>query len=324
LRRVTWPSIGAKDLSSHCVDLGRDGYYEEIQMKVKICSILTICFFALLFLSVFGQESEVPPVEFKKLSDRLYLITGGLGANSGAFIGDNGVLIIEGKADEKSVDLVLDGLKKITDKPVLYLVNTHYDLDHCWGNQFYPESVIKIAHENLRKDLYHPKGRYKEHRDHPQFKKHLPSVTFRDKMDILLGSQKVELWYFGKGHSTGDIVVYFPGEQTAFVGDQVFLGMTPGVYSEIGGNTFEHVKTLNKMMDTLDAEQFISGHYNSILSRADIWTYIDGVRKKQEKVRELLNQGYSLEKVKNEFPENDRYLVESMYSEIKSKRSKNS
>jgi cyclase len=293
-------------------------------MKVKICSILTICFFPLLFLSVFGQESEDPSVEFKKLSDRLYLITGGLGANSGAFIGDNGVLIIEGKANEISVYHVLEGLKKITDKPVLYLVNTHYDLDHCWGNQFYPESVIKIAHENLRKDLYHPKGRYKDYRDHPQFKKHLPSVTFRDKMEILLGTKKVELWYFGRGHSTGDIVVYFPEEQTAFVGDQVFLGMTPGVYSEIGGNTFEHVKTLNKMMDTLDTEQFISGHYDSILSRADIWTYIDGVRKNQEKVRELLKQGYSLEEVKNKFPENDRDLIESMYSEIKSKSSRNS
>ncbi len=293
-------------------------------MKIKICSILLTCFFSLLFLSVFGQESQDPQVEFKKLSDRLYLITGGLGANSGAFIGDNSVLIIEGKADEISVYHVLEGLKKITDKPVLYLVNTHYDLDHCWGNQFYPESVIKIAHENLRKDLYHPKGRYKDYRDHPQFKKHLPSINFRDKMDILMGTQKAELWYFGRGHSTGDIVVYFAEEQTAFVGDQVFLGMTPGVYSEIGGNTFEHVKTLNKMMDTLDAEKFISGHCDSILSRADIWTYIDGVRKKQEKVRELLDQGLSLEEVKNKFPENDRDFIESMYYEIRSKRSKNS
>ncbi len=289
-------------------------------MKTKVCSILTICLFSLLFLIAFGQESDDSPVEFKKLSDRLYLITGGLGANSGAFIGDNGVLIIEGKANEKSVLQVRDGLKKITNKPVLYLVNTHYDLDHCWGNQFYPESVIKIAHENLRKDLYHPKGRYKEHRDHPEFKKHLPSVTFRVKMDILLGTHKVELWYFGRGHSTGDIVVYFPEEKTAFVGDQVFLGMTPGVYSEIGGDTFEHVKTLNKMMDTLDAEQFISGHYDSILSRADIWTYIGDVRKKQEKVKELLDLGHSLEEVKNKFPENDHDFIESMYFEIKNKR----
>ncbi len=139
-----------------------------------------------------------------------------------------------------------------------------------------------------------------------------------------MGTQKAELWYFGRGHSTGDIVVYFAEEQTAFVGDQVFLGMTPGVYSEIGGNTFEHVKTLNKMMDTLDAEKFISGHCDSILSRADIWTYIDGVRKKQEKVRELLDQGLSLEEVKNKFPENDRDFIESMYYEIRSKRSKNS
>jgi cyclase len=288
-------------------------------MKFKVCSIPAILLICFLFLNAFGQEFENSPVEFKKLSERLYLISGGSGANSGVYVGDNGILIVEGKADEKSVMQVLDGLKEITNKPILYLVNTHYDLDHCWGNQFYPESVIKIAHENLRKDLYHPNGRYKEHRDDPDFKKHLPSMTFRDKMEILLGTEEVELWYFGKGHSTGDIVVFFPDEKTAFVGDQVFLGMTPGVYSEIGGDTFEHVNTLNKMMDSLDAEKFISGHYDSILSRTDIWTYIDAVRKKQEKVRELINQGQSLEEVKSKFPDIDRYFVEAMYSEIKNK-----
>lgn len=288
-------------------------------MKFKVCFISVILLNCFLFLNALSQETEDPPLEFKKLSERLYLITGGSGANSGAYVGDNGILIVEGKADEKSVLQVFDGLKEITNKPILYLVNTHYDLDHCWGNQFYPESVIKIAHENLRKDLYHPNGRYKENRDNPDFKKHLSSVTFCDKMKILLGTEEVELRYFGKGHSTGDIVVFFPDEKTAFVGDQIFLGMTPGVYSEIGGDTFEHVNTLNRMMDSLDAEKFISGHYDSILSRTDIWTYIDGVRKKQEKVRELINQGQSLEEVKSKFPDIDRYFIEAMYSEIEKK-----
>jgi cyclase len=282
---------------------------------------IIICISVFLLLSasyLLAQQREVQPVEFKKISDRLYEILGGSGANGGAYIGDNGVLIIDAKMDKNSVDQVLQGIKKITDKPIKYLVNTHSDGDHVRGNQYFPQMVTIISHENCRKEFFHPgrDGSLSEW-NKPELAAFIPSLTFRDKMDVYLGSKKAELWYFGIGHTTGDIVIYFPEEKTAFIGDQFFLTRPQLIHSYKGGNSFEHVKTLTKMLDTLDAEKFCSGH-SEIVDRETIKNHIEQMKKRQEKVKTLMEQGKSLEEIKSEFEENEARLIESIYNEIKS------
>ena len=109
--------------------------------------------------------------------------------------------------DEDSVDQVLKGLRKITNKPIKYLVNTHSDGDHITGNRYFPKTVTFVAHENCRKDFFglDRRGNPSEWKK-PELLPFVPSVTFSDKMNLYLGSKKVELWYFGVGHTTGDTV----------------------------------------------------------------------------------------------------------------------
>jgi cyclase len=287
-------------------------------MKKRSIIICISVVLLLIALYSFSQQREVQPVEFSKISDRLYEIVGGRGANGGAYIGDNGVLIIDAKMDKNSVDQVMEEIKKITNKPIKYLVNTHSDGDHVAGNQYFPETVIIIGHENCRKEFFHARrdGTPSEW-NKPELAAFIPSLTFRDKMDIYLGSKKIELWYFGIGHTTGDIVIYFPEEKTAFIGDQFFLTRPQLIHSYKGGNSFEHVKTLTKMLETLDAEKFCSGH-SEIVDRETIKNHIDQTKKRQEKVKTLMEQGKSLEQIKSEFEENEARLIESIYNEIKS------
>ncbi|MQY78949.1 MAG: MBL fold metallo-hydrolase, partial [Bacteroidetes bacterium] len=241
----------------------------------------------------------------------------GQGARGGAYIGDNEVLLIDAKMDKKSVDQTIEEINKLTDKPIKYLVNTHSDGDHISGNQYFPETVIFIAHENCRNDFYHP-GRdgSPSEWNNPELAPFIPSITFNDKMDIYLGTKKVELWYFGVGHTTGDIVVYFPEEKTAFLGDQIFLTRPQLIHSYKGGNSFEHVKTLTKMLKTLDAEKFCSGH-SEIANREVIRNHIDQMIKRQEKVKSLIKNGKDLEEIKSEFEENEAGLIETIFNEIK-------
>lgn len=271
------------------------------------------------FLNLFGQQKEIQPVRFNKLSEGLYEILGGQGANGGLYIGDNGVLVIDSKQDKKSVEQVIEGLKKITNKPIKYLVNTHSDGDHVRGNQYFPESVIFISHENCRKEFFHAGGDGTPSEwNKPELAPFVPSLTFSDKMEVYLGSKKIELWYFGIGHTTGDIVVYFPEEKIAFIGDQIFLTRPQLIHSYKGGNSFEHVKTLTKMLETIDAEKFCSGH-SEIADRENIKEHIKQMKNRQEKVKTLIENGKNLEEVKSEFPKNEERLMESIYNEIKSK-----
>ena len=280
-------------------------------IKLVLAAVLLV-----LVSNSLGQRRAAGPVEFKKISDRLFEVVCGSGAQGGAYIGDNGVLVIDAKMDKASVDQVIEGLAKMTDKPVKYLVNTHGDGDHIAGNRYFPQTVTFVAHANCRKDFFLPgRGGGASQWTTAELAPFVPSVTFADKMDIYLGSKKVELRYFGVGHTTGDAVIYFPDEKTAFIGDQIFLTRTQLIHSYKGGNSFEHVKTLTRMLDTIDAEKFCSGH-SEMTDRAAIKEHVDKMKKLQARVKTLIGQGKNLDQVKSEFEESRARLIESIYNEI--------
>ena len=288
-------------------------------MKKTIKTITMLLLFILFTSSSFTQQRKTPPVLFNKISERLYETVGGSGARGGVYIGDNGVLVIDAKMDKNSVEQVLEGIRKITGKPIKYMVNTHSDGDHISGNKYLPETITVIAQENCRKDLFRPlRDGHPSEWSNPDMTPFIPSLTFRDKMDVYLGSKKVKLRYFGIGHTTGDIVIYFPEEKTAFIGDQYFYGRPQLIHSHKGGNSFGHVENLSKMLETLDAEKFYSGHSEPV-DRKEIQNHINQMKNRQKKVESLLKKEKNLDEIKLEFEENEAGLIETIYKEIRMK-----
>jgi len=282
-------------------------------MKLKSCLLTSILLFSFFFIT--AQNREVKPVTLDKISDNLYQVLGGRGATGGMYIGENKVLIIDSKMDKASVDGIYKAVKEVTDKPVTLLVNTHSDGDHINGNQFFPESVTIIAHENCRKEFFHPQRNGEPSKwSSDELKPFVPEITFKEQMKLHSGNQTVELHYFGIGHTTGDLVVYFPKEKTAFIGDQIFWGRPQLIHSYKGGNLFEHVKTTQKLL-SLDAEKFCSGHAE-IKTRKDVQQHLVEIVAFQEKVKGFVDQGKTLEETKSEFEQNEGRLVEVIYNEL--------
>ena len=283
----------------------------------KNLRLFCVLFFCVLFTSVpFAQAQGMLPVKLKLISGGIYEILEGRGARGGAYIGSNGVLLIDSKMDKKSVDETIEEIKKLTEKPIRYLVNTHSDWDHIDGNRYFPETVTFIAHENCRKEFFHPKrdGTPSDW-NKPALIPFLPAITFFDRMDLSLGSKKIELWYFGVGHTTGDAVVYFREEKVAFIGDQVFFERPQLIHSYKGGNSFGHVRALKKMFETLDAEKFCSGH-SEMTDRNTIKKHIAEMEDRQRKVKSLIARNKTLEEIGAEFPKNETVLIETIYNEI--------
>jgi glyoxylase-like metal-dependent hydrolase (beta-lactamase superfamily II) len=129
-------------------------------------------------------------------------------------------------------------------------------------------------------------------------------------------AKRIELWHFGVGHTTGDTVVYFPDEKVAFVGDQVIPGRPQLIHAYKGGNSFQHVANLRKMLDTLDAQQFCNGH-GDITNRKGITDHIEQMRAMQTKVESLVKKNMPVEAVQKEFKENEATLVRVIYNEVK-------
>jgi cyclase len=262
-----------------------------------------------------AQERETPPIKLEKISGNVYQLLGGSGSNGGVIIGENEVLVIDAKMNEESVIQTIEAVGGLTDKAIKYVVNTHSDGDHIMGNRYFPNSVTFIAHENCRDDFYKANFGRESDWGEPEFYPFTPSITFKENLNIWLGKDKVELHYFGVGHTTGDIVVYHPEEKIAFLADLYFGGRPQLIHSNKNGNSFEYVKTLTKMLETLDAEVFLSGHSDPA-GRDEIRKHIQVMVERQLRVRELVSQDFTLEETLKEFNENETRLVTSIYNEI--------
>ena len=155
-------------------------------------------------------------------------------------------------------------------------------------------------------------------------KLYLPNITFSKKLNLRLGQESIELLYFYPAHTNGDIVVYFPKEKVAFLGDLIFLNREPLIHRHKNGNSFGLVKTLKEILK-LEADTFVHGH-GDIASRQDVEGVIASLQEKQTKIKTLIEEGKTLPEIKKIFKVEDRparpggrrwlSLVEVIYLEI--------
>ena len=120
--------------------------------RIKVTGMAITLLYGCVLLT--AQEQETPPVSLEKVSEGVYQIRGGSGANGGIITGDRGILVIDSKMNEESVRQSIAAIQEISDQPIIYLVNTHSDGDHIMGNRYFPASVTFIAHTNCRDDFF--------------------------------------------------------------------------------------------------------------------------------------------------------------------------
>ena len=176
--------------------------------------------------------------EIEKVKDNLYMIKGG-GGNTAAFITQRGVVVVDTKLEGWG-QAILDKIKSVTDKPVTTIINTHTHGDHVGSNSEFPASVEIVAHENCKTSME------KMTAFQGEYKKFLPHKTYKDKMSLFGGKERIDLYYFGRGHTGGDTIIVFPELRVAHTGD-LFSGKgTPGIDVNNGGSAVEYSRTLTK------------------------------------------------------------------------------
>jgi cyclase len=184
--------------------------------------------------------------------------------NSGFIVGDDGVLVIDAMMVASQVRMYMEEIRKVTDKPIRYVVNTHHHVDHSFGNQFYLPAEI-VSHRGCRESLI-TKGadvgmlseRYPHYRDDWAEARLTPaSITYEDKMIVHLGGKVIELLHPGPAHTYGDTLVYLPEDKVLFTGDVAFHYLTPLARD---GHVSNWIKVANGILNHLDATTLIPGH----------------------------------------------------------------
>ena len=184
--------------------------------------------------------------------------------NSGFIVGDDAVLVIDAMMVASQVRLYMEEIRKVTDKPIRYVVNTHHHVDHSFGNQFYLPAEI-VSHRGCREalitrgaDVGMLSERYPHYRDDWAEARLTPaSITYEDKMIVHLGGKVIELLHPGPAHTYGDTLVYLPEDKVLFTGDVAFHYLTPLARD---GHISNWIKVANGILNHLDATTLIPGH----------------------------------------------------------------
>lgn len=210
--------------------------------------------------------------------------------NAGIIIGDDSVLVIDSlRVPSFARDLIQD-VKTITDKPIGFVIDTHSHWDHSWGNEEFPEATI-IGHKNCYAEMidmeWNEEWRKKVVSSNDPWSEegHLvnitpPNMTFETSMQLYFGGRELDLKYFGRAHTSGDIYIHLPKEKIVFTGDVAQDGGVPYL-----GDCYpaDWPETDNQLA-SLPIERFMSGHgpigdHNALVEAKDfIHTLVDSVK----------------------------------------------
>jgi cyclase len=229
-----------------------------------------------LSIGIVRAQQNVTDIRLEKVRDNLYLITGGRmsptqGGISGVttvFVAAGGAVIIDTKYPGFG-NRILEQVKSVTSKPVSMIVNTHTHGDHTGSNTEFPGTVDVVAHENTKTNMSRMdafKGA------HAAF---LPKRTFTDRLSLLAGQDRMELYYFGRGHTNGDTVIVFPALRTVVMGDLFARKWAPLVDANNGGSAIEYPQTLARALATItDVDTVITGHSTTQVGSGDAVSFV--------------------------------------------------
>jgi cyclase len=224
--------------------------------------------------------------------------------NGGIIVTEDGVVVID--TDVRTVDRVSAMVRKLTDKPVKFLINTHHAFDHSSANCiFAARGVTIIGSQSCREAMIaHGELNFRRWTERvPEVGRilkdrgitiALPHLTFAREMRLYLGGKTLELFHYGHAHSPGDIFIYLPDEQVLFGGDLLWAGFFPNVREADVPN---QIRVMDKIL-ALPVRYYVPGHGSLTENRERILEVRDFLASLYETISKMVKEGKSLEEIK--------------------------
>jgi cyclase len=274
-------------------------------------------------IAVTQQDFSQAEVKVIKVAGSVYMLeTPGVG-NIGVTVGDDGVLIVDDQ-DAQLVPKILDAVKSISDKPIKYVLNTHWHGDHTGGNELLGKTAPIIAHTNVRRRLG-ADGKP------PAPKGALPVITFDDRLVVHINGEDVRAIHFPKGHTDGDAVVFFTKSNVVHMGDDFFAECFPFIDLASGGSVKGLIANVDKILEQLPADVKVIPGHGPVSTADDLRAYSAMLKKTSGIVEAGIAAGKSLEQLQKEkalaeferlswsFIPTERFL-EILYNDLKKGR----
>jgi glyoxylase-like metal-dependent hydrolase (beta-lactamase superfamily II) len=261
------------------------------------------------------QAPPSPPapkvVEVEKIKDNLFLLKGG-GGNTAVFVGTSGVVVVDTKLPGWGQP-ILDKVKELTPKPVTTIINTHTHGDHVSGNVEFPATVDIVTQENTKANMEKmatptgiPAGTM-PNVFQASGGKGMPKRTFKDTLTLDKGPDRIDLYYFGRGHTNGDAFVVFPALRVMHAGDIFARKGPPLLDANNGGSGVAIGDTLSRAPAGLQGVDSSSTGHSTLMTWADLQEYARFNQEFAGWVRAEMKAGKTVEAAAAEYKIPEKY-----------------
>lgn len=269
----------------------------------------------MLFLTVFlagpyalaqnQPNYEQIQIETHQVTDGIYMLTGS-GGNIGVSIGEDGVFIIDDQFAPLT-EKILAAIAKISDKPVRFVINTHWHADHTGGNEnMGKRGALIVAHDNVHKRMSTENvSRLNGSTTPPSPEIALPVITYSETMTLHFNGNEVSIIHQAHGHTDGDSIIYFKEANVIHGGDLFFNGTYPFVDTGSNGSINGIIEAASKMLALANDETGIIPGHGPLAGKQDLQAYHDMLVMYRDNVKKLVDAGKSLEDIKKAKPNAD-------------------
>lgn len=263
--------------------------------------VLTALFVCATFLTAQEDFSKVQ-IKVQKVAGSVYMLEGA-GGNIGVSVGDDGIVIVDDQFAPLA-EKIRAALTGITDKPVRFVINTHYHGDHTGGNLEFQKSSPVIAHDNVRKRLHDGvtggNGGSMKFDSKAQPESALPVITFDHDVTVHLNGEDIRALHFPAGHTDGDSVVFFPKSNVVHMGDDFVTYGFPFVDINSGGSVRGMIAAIDTVLAQVPADVKIIPGHGAVSSVPEVRKFQQLLRETLAAVQDAMKKGMTLDQMKQQ------------------------
>ncbi len=282
------------------------------------------------------RKDDFSKVEIKvsKVGGNVYMMKGA-GGNIGFSAGPDGVVLIDDQFAPLA-DKIKAALKAITDRPVRFVINTHYHFDHIDGNAGFQKDAPVIAHHNVRKRLESGGtpgnlGSVKQEMK-PAAGEALPILTFSQDVTIHLNGEDIHVLHYPSGHTDGDSMIFLPDSNVVHMGDDFVTYGFPFIDLAGGGSVRGMIEAAEYVIAKMPADVKVIPGHGTVSSLEDVRRFVDMIKETRGMVDDAIKAGKGLDQMKREkileawkewsgeFISTDAF-IETLYNDLTGKKS---
>ena len=251
----------------------------------------------LMASAALAQDFSKVEIKVEKVAGTVYMLTGA-GGNIGASVGEDGIVIVDDQFAPLA-DKIQAALKGITDKPVRFVINTHWHGDHTGSNAYFSRQGTIIAQENVRERLKNG-GKVLGNEVKPAAKEVLPIITFNDRASVHLNGEDIKAIHFPHGHTDGDSVIFFTQSNVIHMGDDFVTYGFPFIDLESGGSANGMISACEKVLTTVKPDVKVIPGHGPLSTVADLKPFVAMLKDAVARVQKGIQQGKTADQLKQE------------------------